>query len=186
MIDGLSHNAELVTLTGAACMTLAAFYKWAWFGKSDKGGRKHPGWLKGIILDARAFKHVVLGREPIYDSIERDRVRVPALPGIGERMEAQEVQSATTSRQIAEMTTAVTTIANTHQQMIEVLKVAKEQGSRLESLEHDRDDHSRRLDALEAGTVERIVSRAESTAAWRAVEAAHNATPDHIDADPEP
>lgn len=40
------------------------------------------------------------------------------------------------------------------------------------------DDHERRIGSLEAATVERVVSRVDSAAAFRAMEAAINAQPD--------
>ena len=51
------------------------------------------------------------------------------------------------------------------------IRVACDQHVRLE-------DHEGRIKALEVASVERIVSRAESAAGWRAMEAAALATPD--------
>ena len=47
------------------------------------------------------------------------------------------------------------------------------------------DDHDTRIHALEVGYGERVVSRLESAAAWRAVEAVANSAPPDESGDPE-
>lgn len=55
----------------------------------------------------------------------------------------------------------------------------------LDQLIESHAEHDRRLKALEDASVERVVSKAESAAAWRAMEAAALAKPDD-DAEPLP
>ena len=90
----------------------------------------------------RMARDSIVGRDPIVDSITGVE-KSPALPGIGVRM-------ATTETQLGTLTEAVAKIADSH--------------ARLEN-------HEGRLNALEAAAVERIVTKADSVAAWRAVEA---------------
>jgi hypothetical protein len=103
-------------------------------------------------------RDALVGREAVKDSIT-GRELSPALPGIGQRM--------------ANVETAIVAIAQ-QQQEIADLKVTV--------AVHDREigklaDGQARL---EAAAVERVVSKAESAAAWRAMEAvAHD--PDRIE-----
>ncbi len=106
--------------------------------------------------DGAAIRDAILGRDPIYDSITGKEL-APALPGIGHRMAVQEGQ-------MSEMTRAVSQLAETHVQLIAV-------NATLE-------DHNDRIQKLEEAAVERVVAKAESAAAWRAMEAATLATPD--------
>ncbi|GAB3776807.1 putative coiled-coil protein SlyX [Nocardioides ginsengisegetis] len=124
------------------------------------------GWLRWVRpkirntrRDTVAIRDAILGRDAIVDTITQQEL-APALPGIGQRMAHQEAQMQT-------MTEAVTQLAQTHQQMAEVRAEVKSLAGRVEK--------------LEAGTVERIVTRAESAAAFRAIEAAHNSHPDEVD-----
>ena len=100
-----------------------------------------------------AVRDAILGREAVCDSITGKEL-APALPGIGQRM-------ANTEAQMAVITEAVAKLADTHQRL---------------------DKHEQRIEKLEAASVERIVTRAESAQAFRAMEAAINASPDE-DAD---
>lgn len=99
--------------------------------------------------EATAVRDAILGREPVVDSIT-GRELAPALPGIGQRM--------------ATVEQALVTLADNQR--------------RLSDLEDEVIDHGERIDKIEAATVERVVTRAESTAAWRAMEAAVQAEPD--------
>lgn len=110
--------------------------------------------------DGVAIRDAILGRDAVVDSITGKEL-APALPGIGQRMAHQEQQMTT-------MTNAVAQLAETHAQLIEVNRSLV--------------DHESRLQKLEAAAVERVVTRAESAAAWRAMEAAHKAQPE-VDAD---
>jgi hypothetical protein len=107
--------------------------------------------LKQAASDVRAGRDALVGREAIHDTITGAEL-VPALPGIGLRM-------ATTEQQMGVLTEAVAKLADSTLRL---------------------DDHDNRLRRLEEGVVERVVTRAESTAAWRAVEAIAT-QPEHDD-----
>jgi hypothetical protein len=111
--------------------------------------------------DAAAIRDAILGRDAVKDSITGKEL-APPLPGIGQRMATQETQ-------MAEITTAVAQIAATHLQ--------------LARMDQAIDEHEERIKALEDAAVERVVTKAESAAAWRAMEAAALAKPDQ-EADP--
>lgn len=98
--------------------------------------------LQRVVSDVRAGRDALVGRDAVHDSIT-GRVISPELPGIGVRM-------ATTETQMTLLTDAVAKIADSHVLL---------------------EDHGRRIKALEAGSVERVAARVESTSAWRAVEA---------------
>ena len=164
MIAGINESTALIIGVCTALTLLAAGYKVLWHGKRLKDGRRSPGWIKGFLQDVRGFRDAILGREAVVDSITREVIQ-PPLPGIGMRMAHQETQ-------MTEMTRAVTQLAETHTQMAEVRTEVKELGTRVSKLEE--------------AVVERIVTKVESAAAWRAVEAASLATPDQIaDEDPD-
>lgn len=96
-----------------------------------------------------AARDSIIGRPAELDSITGVE-RVPALPGIGVRM-------ASTEEHLGVLAKAVASIAESHKQL---------------------EDHEKRITDLEAARVERIVGRAESAAAYRAMEAAVKAQPD--------
>lgn len=99
-----------------------------------------------------AVGDAILGREAVVDTITGKEI-APALPGMGVRMAHQE-------QQMEAITAAVTRLASQH----EALK-----------------DHETRISRLEEAAVERVVTRAESAAAWSAVEAvAKSQPPDEI------
>jgi hypothetical protein len=103
--------------------------------------------MKQAASDIRAGRDALVGREPVFDSITGAEL-VPALPGIGVRM-------STTEQQMGVLTDAVAKLADSSLRL---------------------DDHEGRLKRLEEGVVERVVTKAESAAAWRAVEAVANGT----------
>jgi hypothetical protein len=113
-----------------------------------------PG-MKQVASDVRAGRDALVGRDEIKDSIT-GRVLVPALPGIGVRM-------ASTENNLTELTVAVAKLADNDQRTTE--------------LEHWRAEVEQWRASVDAQTVERVVTRAESAAAWRAVEAVANGTP---------
>lgn len=117
-------------------------------------------WIRPKITNAKndvvAVRDSIVGREEVTDSIT-GAVLSPALPGIGVRMDSQE-------RQMAVITEAVSKIADSH--------------IRLEQHDAEIVTIKDRLEKLEQASVERIVTRAESAAAYRAIEAAHNANPE--------
>ena len=90
----------------------------------------------------------ILGREARYDSITGELVQ-PPLPGIGVRMANQE-------QGLIALALTVEKIADSHERL---------------------NNHEARLKALEDARVEHVVSRAESAAAFTAMEAAINANP---------
>lgn len=107
-----------------------------------------PRWAS-VRHDVRAGRDALVGREPIVDSITGKEI-APALPGIGQRM--------------ATVETALIALVDNER--------------RLTHLETTVEGHTEALKELRESTVERIVTRAESTAAFRAMEAAINADPE--------
>lgn len=114
------------------------------------------GWMKWVrprirkgVDQVTGVRDAILGREAIVDSITGKEL-APALPGMGVRMAQQEAVSKLQQEQMTLLTDAVAKLANTHQRL---------------------DDHDRRLNALEAAAIERVATKAESVAAWRAVAA---------------
>lgn len=114
-----------------------------------------PKWRKARVKWVAA-QDAILGREAQYDSITGEETS-PALPGIGLRITHQE-------RVVEQLSVAVTKLVDqqVHQQRLE---------QRVDVIEG-------RVDDLEKARVERVVSKAESIAAWKAIEAATHATPD--------
>lgn len=112
--------------------------------------------LQRVGSEARAGLDALVGREEIRDSIT-GKVLVPALPGIGVRMDTNE-------HELREQRAALTTLAEA------VGKIADNQGQLT--------DHERRLKVLEEAHVERVVTKVESAQAWRAMEAVARSTPD--------
>jgi hypothetical protein len=110
------------------------------------GLRAWRGW-RSARMKVAAVTDAILGREAVFDSITGKEI-APPLPGMGVRMAHQE-------QQMEAITVAVTSLA-----------------SQREALEN----HEGRIKALEEAAVERVVTRAESAAAWRAVEAVANAS----------
>jgi hypothetical protein len=111
--------------------------------------------LRQAGSDIRAGRDALVGREAVFDTITGKEL-APALPGIGVRM-------ATTETQMSVLTDAVAKLADND--------------GRLSSLEQWRNDVDQWRHLVDAGAVERVVTRAESAAAWRAVEAVANGTP---------
>ena len=116
------------------------------------------GWFRLVrprILRGRsevtAIHDSILGRDAIVDSITGREIE-PALPGVGVRLAA-------TEEHLGVLAQAVATIAESHVRL---------------------EDHEQRLTRLEEASVERIVSRAESAAGWRAMEEAIKAEPDVV------
>lgn len=112
---------------------------------------RKPGWVKAGLERVRSAFDAILGREAVVDSITGKEL-APALPGIGQRMSTVEQ--------------ALVTFAQNQHELEIIRDLTKE--------------HGERLTALEEASVERVVSKAESAAAWRAMEAATKATPDEV------
>lgn len=113
------------------------------------------GWLRWVrprmrtaAREIAAVRDSILGREAVTDSITGAELS-PALPGMGVRV-------AETERHLGVLAQAVATIAESHVRL---------------------EDHEARLVRLEEAAVERVVARAESTAAWAAMQAASESKP---------
>ena len=111
--------------------------------------KKLRPWLQQRESDRIAQRDALIGRPPIYDSITKKEI-VPALPGIGQRMNTIEA--------------AVAELVRSNQ--------------RHEAHEAHLAVHDREIADLKNASVERVVTKAESAAAWRAMEAAALAQPD--------
>jgi hypothetical protein len=153
MIDNINESTTLIIGVCTAVALLAGGYKVLWYGK---GNPRRPGLLLAFLIDLRGFRDAILGRDEVLDSITREVIK-PPLPGIGTRMAHQETQ----------MELLTVTVTKLVDQQVFLQGIAE----RVDSAES-------RLDKLEAAAVERVVAKAESTAAWRAMEAATNAKPD--------
>lgn len=147
----LLGNIDTLSKALIGVMTLGAmmfgFFRWV-----------HPGW-RTLMSDARAGRDALVGRDAVYDSITGKELS-PALPGIGVRQDRTETA-------VALLTDAVAQLARTTLRLDDLdLRVR-----------HIEDDHGSRLRVLEEAHVERVITRAESAAAWQAVEAVAKATP---------
>jgi hypothetical protein len=127
------------------------------------------GWLRWVRPRARraasrvgAALDTIAGREAIVDNIT-GRELAPALPSIGERMDTMERTVSMLAQQQAH-------------QAVQDREIAALTG-RVENVEND-------VQQLKDGTIERIAAKAESVAAWKAVEAVAKQT-DPIDGAPE-
>jgi hypothetical protein len=109
-------------------------------------------WARPGFRQARsdfiAARDSIVGRDAVVDSIT-GRELSPALPGVGVRLDRQE-------QQMDLLTGAVSKIADSHVRL---------------------EDHEHRIMQLEAAAVERVVARAESAQAWRAMEKAMDSPP---------
>lgn len=92
----------------------------------------------------------IIGRDAQRDSITGREVPGSALPGIGVRMDNVERGQVQTQKALEHIAT--------------LIESQQQQDQRLDTVE-------RRVDALEQAAIERVAGKAESVAAWRAVEA---------------
>ena len=109
---------------------------------------------RGAIVDGVKIRDSIIGRGAVVDTITGQQL-APPLPGIGQRMDTVE--------------RTVATLADQH-------RVLDDHEDRLKA-------HAEAIAELKAASVERVVTRAESAAAWRAVEAVAMSTPDDPDTD---
>lgn len=114
------------------------------------------GWLRWVRPRIRRLRaktvmalDSLVGREAVIDTITGEEI-APALPGIGARMSHQE-------QQVELLSVAVTKLVD--------------QQDHQRKLEERVDSHDHRIKALEEQAIERVATKAESVAAWRAVEA---------------
>jgi hypothetical protein len=121
-----------------------------------------PVWLKwgrptykALVKDFRAGRDALVGREAVLDSMSGTEL-APALPGIGKRMENFEQALTTLAENAVTLADNQVTIADNQRVLL---------------------NHEDRIMALEEGAVERIVARAETTAAYGAMEAAYRSQP---------
>lgn len=104
--------------------------------------------VRKIGREVTGVRDSILGREAIHDSITGKEI-APALPGVGVRLAENE-------RHLSVLSDAVAKIADSHVRL---------------------EDHESRIQKLEEAAVERVVGKAESIAAYRAIEAAAQASP---------
>lgn len=98
--------------------------------------------LQRLSRDAFAARDAIVGRDPVVDSIT-GRELAPALPGIGQRLATVE----------------------------EALVVLAEDRTRLNHVEVTVATHTEQIAQLQAGMLERLAARVESTSAFAAMEA---------------
>jgi hypothetical protein len=114
-----------------------------------------PWWggLKGQVVSGR---DTLVGRPPIVDPVSK-KVIAPALPSLGERLEVHQTE-----------------INGSLRDIVALLESQQAQDRRLNDHEDRLGEHGGRIRTLEEAAVERIVTKAESASAWRAVEAVAN------------
>lgn len=160
VIDFLNSAAGL-TLTILTLVGIAA----GAYAKKIKPARERKE------ADRIAQRDAILGRPAIPDTTRPGHILYPASPGLPERMSTQEEFAVEQRARLDEMSRALVALAESHKHQAAQDKIL--------------DDHEGRLIKLEEAAVERVVAKAESAAAWRAMEAATKAQPDQ-EADPLP
>lgn len=111
------------------------------------------GWRKArrAITKGGQVIDTLVGREAVVHP-ETGKELIPATVGIGARM--------------VRLEDAFLTLVN--------------QGDRISALEHTQIKHDDAIEELKAASMERVITRAESTQAWQTIESAINAQPpDH-------
>lgn len=101
-----------------------------------------------VVGQVVAGRDSLIGREAVVDSITGREI-LPALPGIGVRMENVE--------------TAVVKV-------VDLIESEHRQNRRIEAIEAEVGQLWHRVGQLEDGVIERVAAKAESVATWRAVE----------------
>lgn len=117
--------------------------------------------IKALRAEVRGALDALVGRDAIIDPAS-GRVLAEPLPGMGRRMDDVE-------RAIAHVATL---IEGQHAQDRQIAELKRE-------LAIER----QRIDTLEAGTIERVAAKAESVAAWRAIEKIADQSDPAIDGD---
>lgn len=115
------------------------------------------GWRKAhrAITKGGQVIDTLVGREAIYHP-ESGKELEPASPGIGARMVRLE----------------------------DAFLTLVDQGDRISALEHTQLKHEDAIEELKSASMERVITRAESTQAWQTIESAINATPPEINDQP--
>lgn len=153
-LSTLSNNVGWVVAIVGGLVTLAVLVRKGW----------HK--VRRAVTKGNAVVDTLVGRPAIYHP-ESGKELEPASPGIGARMVSQEEQARHQAEQMALLTDAVSKIAASH--------------ARLEHVESRLDAHDEALAELKAGSMERVMTRAESTQAWQTIESAINAQPPEHD-----
>lgn len=122
--------------------------------------RARKAWRRGRVATV-AFITTIAGRDEVRDPARPGVVLAEALPSMGARLDAVEKTGAKTHEVLEHIAT--------------LIEGQQKQDLRLE-------DHGQRILALEVASVERVVTKAESAAAWRAIEAVAS-TPDDPETD---
>lgn len=117
-----------------------------------------PRW-QNIVSDVRGIRDAMLGRDAIVDSITKKEIE-PALPGIGVRMAHQEEKTDRITGTLEKLVDQQETLIKLHERV---------------------DGIDGRVRKLEEGAVERIVTRAESAEAFRAIQAVAGQNPDGLE-----
>jgi hypothetical protein len=118
-----------------------------------------PRWRK-FKGDVTSGRDVLVGRPAIIDPVTKKEI-APALASLGERLDSTQTE-----------------INGTLRDIVSLLESQRQQQRWNEAMET-------RVTLLESGAVERIVTKAESASAWRAVEAVANGHTEPADDDPE-
>lgn len=153
-MSDFQQTVAAVTAVLALAGVIGGYLKWL-----------RPRWRR-VIEQLVAIRDSILGRDAIRDSITGRVIEQP-LPGMGVRMDHQE-------RQMTLLARTVDKLADAQNELAKAVAQQVEHGKRL-------DDHEDRIGKLETAAVERIVARQESAQAWRAVEAAVNASSPDVD-----
>jgi hypothetical protein len=117
-------------------------------------------WWRKLKRDVVGGRDVLVGRPAIIDPVTKKEI-APALASLGERLDSNQTE-----------------INGTLRDIVSLLESQRQQQRWNEAMET-------RVTLLESGAVERIVTKAESASAWRAVEAVANGHTEPADDDPE-
>lgn len=117
-----------------------------------------PRWRK-LVEQIVGVRDAILGRDPVRDTITGAEIE-PALPGIGVRMAHQEEKTDRITGTLEKLVDQQETLIKLHERV---------------------DGIDVRVRKLEEGAVERIVTRAESAEAFRAIQAVAGQNPDGLE-----
>lgn len=140
-------------LAGSTAFIAALAGGLRWWTRKDENGqpRAFPRRLSNVVDRA---VHTLIGRDAIMDPDSGKELK-PAQPGIGERIGRVETTQHEISATLGSLSSVVEELAQTNAKVVRI---------------HERlDGHEERIVKLEEGAAERIVSRAESAEAFRAI-----------------
>jgi hypothetical protein len=163
-------NLDQWATLGAGCVVIlggiASYVKWM-----------RP-FLSAAKADIISGRDALLGRDAIHDTITGREIS-PALPGMGIRMDTNETQMSLVVDAVAQIAPALAKIADTQKWQEHADQVLAAHQEQIGGLQKQVTANAREIADLRHGYVERIVSRADSEAAFRAIEAvAQNGTTD--------